>query len=209
MATRFEGSLLVKKINGHNGPFCIGELVTDIGEFKVKDPLIDQFEDGTYQGSFWVSRIYPYTYCAYGKVIIEIRAKLEDLQINGETDLPADADKPQELDPLEEPVIEKPVKAPRPLPKPSTKPDSRERQAQPTSTESKVTAREPKQDEDDLALFGEELFELIRLGKPLKLDSTIDRHQLRGQIHRLGLIGYIFTAKTQTWSIPDNQPASN
>lgn len=209
MATRFEGSLQVKKINGHNGAFCIGELVTDIGVFKVKDPLIDQFEDGTYQGSFWVSRIYPYTYCAYGKVIIQIQAKLEDLQIDGESDLPADADLPQEPDPLEEPVIEKPVKAPRPLPKPSAKPDSRERQAQSTSTESQASARETRKEDDDLALFGEELFELIRLGKPLKLDSTIDRMQLRRQIHRLGLIGYAFTAMTQTWSKADSRPASD
>jgi len=214
MATRFEGSLLVKKINGRNGPFCIGELVTDIGEFKVKDPLIDQFEAGTYQGSFWVSQVYPFTYCAFGKVIVEIRARLADLQIDGESDLPADADKPQEPDPIEEPVLDKPVKPPRPVPKPSVKAkqdsqDSRIRQAQHAPTASKIPARAPQQDNDDLALFGEELFDLIRLGQPLKLDSTIDRQQLRGQIHRLGVIGYTFTAKTQTWSRPDSQSASD
>lgn len=209
MPTRFEGSLLVKKIHGRYGPFCIGELVTDIGEFKVKDPMIDQFEDGTYQGSFWVSQVYPFTYCANGKVIVEIRARLADLQIDGESDLPVDADKPQEPDPAEEQNIDKPVKAPRPHPKPPVNHDSREHKAQHVPSESKVAAREPKQDEGDLELFGEELFELIRLGKPLKLDSTIDRLQLRRQIHRLGVIGYAFTAMTQTWSKPDSQSASD
>ena len=39
---RIEGKLLVKQIRAsRNGPFCIADLVTELGEFKVKDPLLE------------------------------------------------------------------------------------------------------------------------------------------------------------------------
>ena len=33
----FEGTLQVETIRGRRGPFNVGKLITDIGEFKVKD----------------------------------------------------------------------------------------------------------------------------------------------------------------------------
>ena len=50
------GTLRIKKIRqSRNGAFCIADLSTDFGEFKVKDPLLDQFEEGEYQGTLWIS----------------------------------------------------------------------------------------------------------------------------------------------------------
>lgn len=37
------GVLTVKQITGANGKFCTGDLNTSIGEFKVKEAILDQF----------------------------------------------------------------------------------------------------------------------------------------------------------------------
>jgi hypothetical protein len=44
------GTLTVKKIHGAKGAFSVGDLVTEVGTFKIKDALLDQFEEGRYQG---------------------------------------------------------------------------------------------------------------------------------------------------------------
>ncbi len=218
MTIRIDGTLLVKKINSRNGPFCIGELLTDIGEFKIKDSLIDQFDEGKYQGRFWISQIYAHSYFAFGKVIIEIRARLADLQIKEEDALPVEAGKTQEIDPADE---DKPIPAPikpapklRPLAVPAKPAATRLEDVpikpvdvQPSST---LPAQSEKSDiatddhAEDLALFGEELYALVRDRKPVKLDSTIDRLQFRLQIQRLGVLDYGFTSLTQTWA-PKNK----
>lgn len=33
-----------KEIKGANGKFCVGDFNTPLGEFKVKEPILDQFE---------------------------------------------------------------------------------------------------------------------------------------------------------------------
>ena len=57
---RIDGAhLRVKRIRqSRNGAFCVADLSTDIGEFKVKDPLLDQFDEGEYQATVWISEIY-------------------------------------------------------------------------------------------------------------------------------------------------------
>lgn len=223
MTIRIDGTLLVKKINSRNGPFCIGELLTDIGEFKIKDSLIDQFDEGKYQGRFWISQIYAHSYFAFGKVIIEIRARLADVRINDESALPSEAGKAQEIDPADEdkpvPVAVKPLVKPvpklRPLPAPEkmsgtcteavagTLPDVPSSNA--SAAQSGTTDIAIHDHAEDLTLFGEELYDMVRDGKPVKLDSTIDRLQFRLQIKRLGELGYTFTSKTQTWTLDDNK----
>jgi len=77
-------TLKVKKIRqGRYGDFCVADLSTEIGDFKVKDPLLDQFEDGDYTGTVWISEIYLAQYIAWGKGVTEIRARLHDLQLDG------------------------------------------------------------------------------------------------------------------------------
>lgn len=226
MTIRIDGTLLVKKINSRNGPFCIGELLTDIGEFKIKDSLIDQFDEGKYQGRFWISQIYAHSYFAFGKVIIEIRARLADLQIKEEDALPSDAGKLQEIDPADEdkpaPTIGKPLKIKpvpklRPLPvytqatstgndeaaiKHSDAPSTSASSAQPDTTGTAVHVLA-----EDFGLFGEELIYLVRNGEAVKLDSTIDRQQFRMQIKRLGELGYEFHSKTQSWTFGNKKPS--
>jgi hypothetical protein len=66
---RIDGAQLrVKRIRqSRNGAFCVADLSTAFGEFKVKDPLLDQFEEGEYQATVWISEIYLSQYIAFGK----------------------------------------------------------------------------------------------------------------------------------------------
>jgi hypothetical protein len=43
MSIRINGTLVIKEIKGANGKFCVGDLTTPIGEFKVKESILDQF----------------------------------------------------------------------------------------------------------------------------------------------------------------------
>lgn len=187
------GSLTVKWINGRNGEFAVGDLHTPIGEFKVKDSLLDQFEEGTYAGTFWLSQIFAKSYDYRGRIMIEIRAVLADLQIDDESKHPSERE-PDELDPLDEPPP-----PPMPVPPPVRIVVPSRRPAAPPS------AAPDRQDgpqgvaPEDLKLFGEEIVEQLRLQEPVKLDSTIDRVRLRAQRKRLDELGYTFIARTQTF----------
>jgi len=214
MSIRIDGTLLVKKIASRNGPFCVGELQTEIGEFKVKDSLVDQFEEGKYQGRFWISQIYAHSYFAYGKVIIEIRARLADFQIKDESALPGDLEKVGEVDPAEEEITAPKMSTDRPpVAKPVVKPVSgpavaasttkESATAVPTVTAISTATVEAFIDNSDLDLFGEEQYALVKKRLPIKLDSaTDDRMRFRNQIARLGKLGYVFAATNQTWSVP-------
>ena len=52
-------------------PFQVGELTTSVGEFKVKDKVLEQFEPGAYTGTFLIDKIYPHSYVWYGKVTVD------------------------------------------------------------------------------------------------------------------------------------------
>ena len=41
MTIRINGTLVIKEIKGANGKFCVGDLNTPLGEFKVKEPILD------------------------------------------------------------------------------------------------------------------------------------------------------------------------
>ena len=187
------GALTVKWINGRNGEFAVGDLNTPIGEFKVKDSLLDQFEEGTYAGTFWVSQIFSKSYEYRGRITIETRAVLADLQIDDESKHAAEQE-PADLDPIDEPPPA-PVPPPRPrIVVPPRRPAStggaeRNRQAGPRGVEPK-----------DLELFGDEIAEQIRLQASVKLDTTIDRARLRAQRKRLDELGYAFNALTQSFA---------
>ena len=45
---RISGTLNVKSIKGSRGAFSVGELTSAVGNFKVKDQILDQFSEGSY-----------------------------------------------------------------------------------------------------------------------------------------------------------------
>ncbi len=170
------GTLSVREIHGRNGPFMVGTLYTNIGEFAVKDPILDQYDEGKYDGQFQIESIYQGHYIAGGRSVTEIRAKIANMVIDDIDDIPP-APIDVEPDPIDTDNIES------------------------KKIEAKISSNEPIESvtkNDDESLFGH----LMPLGKTLKLDASVDRKTLRAQVERLGELGYEFDAKGQTWSIP-------
>lgn len=223
-------TLRVKKIRGgRNGFFCIGELLTDIGEFRVVDPLLDQFEDGDYFGTVWIERIFLKQYIYYGKGITEIRATLHDVQLDSAAARPDDR-MPHEADPADELPTSAPAPAPQAPParpakqavsasaeqlreqlktrlasvkqgRSSSAPTAHTQQAAPPQAPEPVATTTTAATADSAA-FEElfaELWPAVRSREPVKLDPTVERSRLRQQVSSLKELGYCIDPKSQTW----------
>lgn len=219
-------TLRVKKIRGgRNGDFCVGELFTDIGEFRVFDQLLDQFDDGVYKGTAWVERIFLKQYIHFNKSITEIRAVLHDLQIDDMEERPAEPHL-VEADPADEEPRAVPPQPPRAAPvstKSTLLPGSRpaqsranvealkkriqKRLARGDQAPTAMTVSDPVPVEDLQSaqeaqlqeLFGE-LWPQVHSRYAVKLDPTVDRLRLRQQVAALKDLGYrMANIQSQTW----------
>lgn len=207
------GTLRIKKIRqSRNGAFCIADLSTDFGEFKVKDPMLDQFEEGEYQGTLWISEIYLSQYISYGKAVTELRARLHDLHIDSEERKPVRSAEHSEPDPLDEvPTPQVPKKTARVSEKRTDWASVRGNKLSKASASSQPVADQvaartsPKATaaatgaEGNIELFGQELAALMDQRQMIKLDPTVDRMLLRTQAAALRVKGYTFDAKQQAW----------
>lgn len=188
MSVRIKGTLVIKEIKGANGKFCVGDLNTPEGEFKVKEPILDQFEEGRYEGDFLIERFYLSSYVWRGKSTTDIRAKVTDIF----------------LDTIEEGKVEDAPSEPDPI---TTEP------APPAAPESPVPATVIDVAGDELSpvyqellkLFGTDLARQVFLKEEVKLDPTVDRALFRQQRDKLKEQGYTFDAKLQTWSFKASQ----
>lgn len=178
------GTLDVRTIRGSNGPFQVGELATSVGEFKVKDKLLEQFEPGAYTGTFLIEKIYPHSYVWYGKVTVEIRAKLADVQLDNDEPFSETAQTPSSTEP--DPADEERA------PGAATAAPADEAAALAHSSGESGELYLPD-------LFGTELADAMVVGEPVKLDPTVDRGVFRQQRDQLRAFGYAFQASTQTW----------
>lgn len=220
-------TLRVKKIRGgRNGFFCLGELLTDIGEFRVADPLLDQFEDGDYTGTVWIERIFLKQYIYFGKGITEIRATLHDVQLDSAADSP-DNRMPHEADPADELPANPPAVAPVPPARTPTQAPpastdqlreqlktrlARGKQARASSAQGVRTQPQPQppapshlsatpaaNENSVLAELFAELWSQVVQRESVKLDPTVDRARLRQQVSALRELGYEIDHKSQTW----------
>lgn len=176
---KVSGSLFVKTISGRNGAFNVGRLLTDIGEFSVKDTLLDQYDEGKYQGEFGISRIFPSHYVTGSRLVIEIRAVLETVALEG-----IDFDK-----------MESPVEAePDPI---DQEPPPR---LDPPETSQETSQRESETETPEDACNWCDVFGVLwPLGTSVKLDPTVDRARFRQQRDYLKAEGYVFQALGQVW----------
>ena len=201
---KLSGALTVKSIDGKNGVFIVGSLVTPIGEFTVKDPLIEQYQDGKYEGDFGISKIYLVSYVSRGRMTVEIRAKIETIALVSlkisESQVPSQTG---EMDPLDEAPTPTPAPEPislmtrethavQPMPLPPISAVATT-ETVPASTES--VSRETGQDDANASLFGP----LWPLANEVKLDPTTDRALFRSQRDRLKVLGYKFQPLGQVW----------
>ncbi|MFJ3119612.1 DUF3275 family protein [Pseudomonas protegens] len=193
------GQLAIRTISGRNGDFNVGRLSTSIGEFVIKDALLDQYNEGKYRGDFLITEIRPSYYSTAGRLVVEIRAKLDSMSLDDVDNLTAeDAARlsPNEPDPIdEEPSspLSKPVQR-KTLPAvPLTNKQVSKEDAPFGMTPSGTTSDL----EADAALFGT----IWPLGDTVRLDTTVDRKQLRQQCSRLSSLGYVHNFKLQVWNI--------
>ena len=203
------GQLALRTIRGRNGPFTVGRLTTHLGVFEVKDPELEQYPEGKYDGELIIRYIFPRSYPVGGGMRFEIRASLDGMTLIGIDKLSRDEARSfatQDVDPLDEEQGTQPAATPAKPAKVSrpAKPAPEQASADPlvdttpfgVDAPTPAAAAAPGGAEDgDASLFGL----LWPLGESVKLDSTIDRRTLRSQIARLGELGYALDFKTQEW----------
>ena len=199
------GQLAIRTIVGRNGDFNVGRLTTSIGEFVVKDPQLDQYREGKYDGQFVVTEIKPSSYSHRGRFVMEVRAHLggmtlDDLDTLTQED--TDALDDRERDPIEEDVqqtVSKPASTSVTKPKPTVQDDMT-----PFGMEKAVeTPADTPSASADEVLFGT----LWPLGPVVKIDPTVGRQLIRDQSKRLGELGYELDFRSQQWSLKEDAEA--
>jgi hypothetical protein len=182
------GQLAIRTISGRNGDFNVGRLSTSIGEFVIKDAMLDQYKEGKYQGDFVITEISPSYYTHAGRLVVEIRARLDTMNLDDKDDLTN-----EEVEQIES-KVQDPLDEERQQPA--------KLKAQPTVTDDETPfgmeekATEAATENPDEALFGI----LWPLGDSVRLDVTVDRQVLRSQTKRLEQLGYELDFKTQCWN---------
>lgn len=204
MSIRVRGTISIQRKNSSRGAFNVGDLATEIGEFEVKDSLIEEFEPGKYTGEFLIKWIAPDSFSWRGRVFVKNRATLEEIFVDeADEGAPAPA-APPEPDPLENapPVASTPAAAADAQPVPADRPSAAAADRPGSSngdTAAPARSRGDSGDSADLELFGQEIHAQLAQTLAIKLDPTVDRQQFRTQRDRLKALGYQFDAKSQTW----------
>lgn len=192
------GQLAIRTISGRLGLFNVGRLSTSIGEFTIKDALLDQYQEGKYRGDFAIKQIRPSYYSHGGRLVVEIRAELEGMTLEDVTGLSREDEE------------QLPTNVPDPLeedgPVPTLSPSRRKPVVHPRPTQTNAMASgEPfgmdppapsTAEEADAELFGT----VWPLSDTVRLDTTVDRQRLRAQCTRLDQLGFTMDFKTQTWT---------
>lgn len=193
-----KGQLAIRTVSGRLGLFNVGRLATSIGEFTIKDALLDHYQEGKYQGDFAIKQIRPSYYSHGGRLVVEIRAELEGMTLDEVTTLSEEDEEQLSTnvpDPLEEETAT-PLASP-PVSEPATQKTSNSALAsdEPFGMEPK-TPRATIATAADAELFGT----VWPLTETVKLDTTVDRKRLRAQCSRMEQLGYSMDFKTQTWN---------
>ncbi|GKQ31523.1 DUF3275 family protein [Pseudomonas syringae pv. theae] len=195
------GYLAIRTINGRNGEFNVGRLATSIGEFVIKDALLDQYLEGKYRGDFVVTEIRPSYYTNGGRLVVEIRARLDSMSLEDVANLSADEAERlsnNETDPIDEELSGNSRNAKnRRTASPTTKTIVSDNDDAPFGMAKADVPKPAMALNTDMELFGT----IWPIGNSVKLDTTVDRQRLRQQCVRLGELGYELDFKLQTWNL--------
>lgn len=180
MPTKFTGKLYVESRTGAYGRFNIAKLVTEIGEFAVKNKAVEELDEGAYSGSFVVGKVFlATTRLRSGAVITELRARVDDYALLEDGEVPESVEIGTDE---QDPIVED--DAPPPVDTPQSEPEDKDA---------------PSNDEDALKeLFGEEL---LPLGVTVTLDPSTDRGQFRRQRDYLKDNNYKYVPDRKVWEL--------
>lgn len=189
------GELVVSTKTGKFGNFNVAKLITSIGEFTLKDKMLEQIDAGNYQGVFVLKSIKSSAYTYGNRTIIECCAYVEDMQLtdyaNFENPILSDHEDKEEANhnckkiQQQKEIIE-------PEPQFNSVPQfNNELQINSVPQFNSVEV----ESNSDQELFGC----LWPLGHEVKLDSSVERMTLRAQKERLIQLNYSFDFKSQTW----------
>jgi len=200
------GILTLTLRTGRNGSFATGSLLTPLGQFNVKDTMLDQYAEGIYEGNFTLSNIVQESFVWKDRVITNMVAKLTDISIQTADEKEIGSETSPVVDPADQSVVsEQSV---------STESSAQYQQA---SNEAKVDSDANSQNldlpsttgnssaaadalGDDLGtLFDNELCLAIANGENVKLDPSVDRQVFRSQRDYLKKAGYTFNSHEQAW----------
>lgn len=189
MSIKIPGKLIIKYRTGRNGKFPVGELITSIGSFTVKDKALEQYSEGAYDGMFVISNIATASYSYNGAFTVYMMAKLDDFEIEsyrtGKVVEPA----PMEPDPVDD---EKEATC--------SASSKTKTEASDVITADVVSDCIDADIDPDLTLFGDEIYQLLKNGaQDVKLDPGIGRANLRAQCDRIKQLGYGWEAAKQIW----------
>lgn len=195
-----QGDLYIRTIKSRNGPFNVGKLVSAYGDFAVKDPLIEELDEGAYRGHFGIAKFFVYhQLLPTGALIVEQRVRLGGMWLDDVDRLPSDEPiGAEERDPIDEKPAEAPPAPPAdPQPAAPVEPASSplEAGAADTADEPAPPASDPPAKDPLAALFAD----LWPLGPEVKLDPTVDRAVLRQQTAALRHLGYQYALTKQLW----------
>ncbi|MDT0498599.1 DUF3275 family protein [Algiphilus sp. W345] len=190
---KLSGTLAIRTIHGARGAFNVGRLLTEIGEFAVKDSLIEEYDEGRYKGEFGIIAITPSTYFAAGRTVVEVRARLGSIALE-DIAAPAGDDRSPIIEP--DPIESEPASTGQVSIDTGTA-----ESATATFDTAVATAGSDSLDTPDDAehalqtLFGS----LWPLEVRVKLDPTVDRGLFRTQRDKLKELGYRFQPVGQVW----------
>lgn len=198
MSVTLSGVLSIKSVQGTRGAFSVGDLSTEVGNFRIKDALLDEFDPGQYHGRFVIGHIFPSSYTWRGKVSVEIRAKLLEILLD-ETPAPMPSSSSTSVEHEPDPIDEPPQSVEHAPERIAT------RTPAPVGAAPLANAAAPETLPADVSagrgdvLFDEALQAIIDAGGPVKLDPTIDRELFRKQRDALKAMGFRFDATAQHW----------
>lgn len=168
-----QGVLSIRSINGSRGRFNVGRLMTDLGDFVVKDSVLDQYEEGKYEGIFDIGRIMPSYYTHAGRIVVEMRAVLGTMALF-DVDITTSDGEDERLAEFDSII------------------DELSTTGQINGIVAEIVTEGDVKDEEVFGL-------LWPLGNQVKLDPTVGREMFRTQRDRLRLLGYCFQPIGQVW----------
>ena len=190
-----DGTVTNKIINGVNGDFSVGTFQTEIGKFKIRSALLDQFEEGEYSVRAAVNKfdLNSYQSKRNGIIITEIEAHVDTLEL-----IDGDIKPVNQVSIEPDASLEKESSATKTV---TTDTDSKKPE-KPASgkivlSNKKAISKAEPQNSNKAEL--EKLFgHLWPLGNEVKLDTTLPRPMIIKQKSYLSGC-YDFDAKTQIW----------